>query len=323
MNVYDFDGTIYDGDSTWDFYKYCIKRNPKLLFLLPKQGLSFIKYILGLTKKEEFKESIYLILTKIDKLNEWIEDFWDINLQKIKPFYLTQKKNDDLIISASPEFLIHTACDRLGVSSIASRINIHTGLHDDGINCHGKRKVERFYEIYPYESIDEFYSDSLSDSPLAELSASAFYVHKDKVIKWSEYQPSTINKLKKMFIDQSFILFLIIGVINTFNGVLFAFLYSLFIKQANIAFICGYITSLSISYFLNSLLNFKQTLSFLRYIKFCVSYIPNFIIQNLVVFIFFNLLYWPKLITYCLAAIIGIPITYLFIKLFAFKQNKK
>ena len=28
MNVYDFDGTIYDGDSTFDFYKYCMKKHP-------------------------------------------------------------------------------------------------------------------------------------------------------------------------------------------------------------------------------------------------------------------------------------------------------
>lgn len=26
MNVYDFDETIYDGDSTVDFYKYCLRR---------------------------------------------------------------------------------------------------------------------------------------------------------------------------------------------------------------------------------------------------------------------------------------------------------
>lgn len=26
MNVYDFDKTIYDGDSTIDFYLYCVKK---------------------------------------------------------------------------------------------------------------------------------------------------------------------------------------------------------------------------------------------------------------------------------------------------------
>ena len=30
MNVYDFDKTIYDGDSSVDFYKFSLKRHPKL-----------------------------------------------------------------------------------------------------------------------------------------------------------------------------------------------------------------------------------------------------------------------------------------------------
>ena len=29
MNVYDFDKTIYRGDSTMDFWRYCLKRYPK------------------------------------------------------------------------------------------------------------------------------------------------------------------------------------------------------------------------------------------------------------------------------------------------------
>ena len=36
--VYDFDETIYDGDSTVDFYKYCVKRKPSLLLLLGLKG---------------------------------------------------------------------------------------------------------------------------------------------------------------------------------------------------------------------------------------------------------------------------------------------
>ena len=31
INSYDFDKTIYDGDSSADFYKYCLKRNKKVL----------------------------------------------------------------------------------------------------------------------------------------------------------------------------------------------------------------------------------------------------------------------------------------------------
>ena len=35
MNVYDFDGTIYDGDSTLDFWYFCLKKHPQILLYLP------------------------------------------------------------------------------------------------------------------------------------------------------------------------------------------------------------------------------------------------------------------------------------------------
>ena len=38
IDVYDFDGTIYDGDSTVDFWLYCLRRKPSLLRFLPHQA---------------------------------------------------------------------------------------------------------------------------------------------------------------------------------------------------------------------------------------------------------------------------------------------
>ena len=35
MNVYDFDGTIYKGDSSLDFFKFFIKKDPKILAFTP------------------------------------------------------------------------------------------------------------------------------------------------------------------------------------------------------------------------------------------------------------------------------------------------
>ena len=35
MNVYDFDGTIYDGDSSLDFFKFFIKKDPRILTFTP------------------------------------------------------------------------------------------------------------------------------------------------------------------------------------------------------------------------------------------------------------------------------------------------
>jgi len=116
-------------------------------------------------------------------------------------------------------------------------------------------------------------------------------------------------------------MFLIIGVINTINGIGFAYLYSLIIKNVNLAFIVGYLTSLTIAYLLNSFLTFKERLNLKKFIKFCISYIPNFLIQNTFVILFYNILNWEKLIVYSLAAIIGIPVTFLLLKLFAFKKS--
>lgn len=128
-----------------------------------------------------------------------------------------------------------------------------------------------------------------------------------------------MDNLKKVFLNKEFILFIIIGVINTFNGVVFSFIYSSLLNE-NIAFILGYISGLAVSYILNSYITFKEKLAFTKFIKFAISYIPNFIIQNIVVIITFNILGLHKLIAYCLAAIIGIPVTFILLKFFAFKK---
>ena len=37
MNIYDFDGTIYNGDSTIDFWLFTLKRHPSALLMIPYQ----------------------------------------------------------------------------------------------------------------------------------------------------------------------------------------------------------------------------------------------------------------------------------------------
>ena len=59
MNIYDFDGTIYDGDSSIDFFKYCIHKNKKCLLILPKFLLSILLYIIKIKDKEYLKSCFY------------------------------------------------------------------------------------------------------------------------------------------------------------------------------------------------------------------------------------------------------------------------
>lgn len=128
-----------------------------------------------------------------------------------------------------------------------------------------------------------------------------------------------LDNMKKMFFSKEFISFVIIGVINTFNGVIFSYIYSSFLNE-NLAFILGYTSGLVISYLLNSLITFREKLEFKKFIKFVISYIPNFIIQNIVVIVVFNIMGVHKLVAYGLAAAIGVPVTFVLMKLFAFKK---
>lgn len=122
------------------------------------------------------------------------------------------------------------------------------------------------------------------------------------------------------FFKKEFLLFVLVGVVNTGNSIVFAFLLSNILND-NLAFIVGYIASLTVSYLLNSFITFKEKLGFSKFLKFCISYIPNFIIQNVAVIIFLNMLGWYKLIVYMIAAIIGIPVTFLLQRFFTFRKN--
>ena len=95
----------------------------------------------------------------------------------------------------------------------------------------------------------------------------------------------------------------------------------MFIPNTTLAFFSGYITSKMVSYLLNSKLTFKERLGFVKFIKFFISYIPNFIIQTIIVWLFDNFIHGPSVIAYAIAAIIGVPVTFVFMKIFTFKKN--
>lgn len=184
MNVYDFDGTIYNGDSTVDFFFYALKKKPGLLRFFPRQAVGFALYACKRITKTQMKERFFRFLAGMDAA-ACVESFWDANQEKIFDWYPLQQKKDDIVISASPEFLLTPICKRLGIAHlIASRVDVHSGKFT-GENCHGQEKVTRLYAEYPAAQIDSFYSDSLSDLPLAKLAKEAFLVKDGKVTEWS------------------------------------------------------------------------------------------------------------------------------------------
>lgn len=185
MNVYDFDGTIYDGDSSVDFFLYVLKQRPSVLRYTPKQAWGFLLYGLKQISKTELKEYFFGFLSSIDA-EKLTEDFWNYNRCKIYKWYLDQQQQDDIIISASPEFLLKPICQRLGIHHlIASKVDARSGKFS-GENCHGAEKVQRLSTEYHVTQIDNFYSDSYSDLPLAQIAGKAFLIVNGNMRKWEK-----------------------------------------------------------------------------------------------------------------------------------------
>lgn len=184
MNVYDFDKTIYDGDSTIDFYFFCLRHYPWILLKLPYQLLGGLLYKINKINKKKFKEIFFSFLTLLPNIDDTVKYFWNKNEKKICTWYIKQKDAEDIIISASPEFLLYEICKRIHINNlIATKVDAKSGLFLSE-NCYGSEKRIRIIEIYPDISISNFYSDSYSDLPLARMAAHAYLVKKGSIVPW-------------------------------------------------------------------------------------------------------------------------------------------
>lgn len=186
MNVYDFDKTIFYPDSSYCFYMFCLKKYPlRIIKTFPHVIPMLIKYKSGRCTAGPLKEQVFSFLSEIENIDDEVDIFWSLNIDKLEKWYLEQKKPDDIIISASPEFLLKPVADKLGFVLIGTPMDKHTGKID-GVNCHDSEKVVRFYADYPEGHVDNFYSDSLTDTPMAKIADNAFLVNRGQFSKWPE-----------------------------------------------------------------------------------------------------------------------------------------
>lgn len=123
--------------------------------------------------------------------------------------------------------------------------------------------------------------------------------------------------LHRHFLTGTFLRFLLLGCFNTFSGTALATLFRAAFP-VNIAFCIAYLVSNILAYGINCAWVFRAKGNLSGYLKFAASYLPNFLVQNMVVFLCYNLLGLPEIAAFLLAAILGIPITFLAVKCFAF-----
>lgn len=196
MNVYDFDETVYHGDSTRDFVLFLMRRHPGLWRYWPRTALAFWQWKRHRITKRAFKETLYRMFRGVPDMDAELALFWERHLRLIKTYYIKERREDDLIVSASPTFLLRPCCDRLGIPRlIASPVDPRTGRYL-GPNCWGSEKVRRCRNAgFDLRESESFYSDSYSDTPLAEWAERAYLVQGDRLAPWGEEAPARGERL--------------------------------------------------------------------------------------------------------------------------------
>lgn len=194
MNVYDFDNTIYDGESVFDFYLYSVRRQPRLIRYLFIVVKTFLRYKLCRITTEEFQQiaekHAQRYLSRLNDIDFLVKDFWDKNEHKVKSFYLRQMRSDDVIISASVDFLLEELLSRIGVKNyLATKVDKSTGEVQK--ICYRKNKVQLFREKFPHVQIENFYTDSKNDAAMMKIAKHTYIV-----------KGSNIEQIDEKFYDE-------------------------------------------------------------------------------------------------------------------------
>lgn len=186
MNVYDFDNTIYRGESAIDFFVYFLKKDPKLLAYAPQVAKALFDYKAQRITIDKAL-SRYAVLVEdycrsVDDLQGEIEKFWDKNLKKIKSFYSEIRKDDDVILSAGFDIVLEEMGRRTGIKNIVATETDRENFKILNF-CFRENKVKAFKASYPDAEIENFYTDSLNDQPIIDLAHNAYLVKGNKIAK--------------------------------------------------------------------------------------------------------------------------------------------
>ena len=211
--VYDFDRTIYGGETGVNFSTFYLRKYPlkSILFLIKySKDLLFygIKIINLTTLKERYFE--FLQTHNKEEIENLIEEFWETKKHKIyswaKKELEENKKEVDIVIvsSASPLFLIEKFLLSLGYDKVFGTDFVNDNKENfiakiDGENNKGEEKVKKLDKWakengFEYEII-KFYSDSLADKPLYDIAEKKYWIKNGIKLEGMPTRKTLIDKL--------------------------------------------------------------------------------------------------------------------------------
>lgn len=327
VNMYDFDKTIYDGDSSVDFFKFCYKKGyVKFSNLLSIVGAS-IRYVSGVIDITKFKEIVFGFLSNIDDIDSVVDEFWDRNRYKIKEFYLVKKHDRDIINSAGPYFLLKPICDELGVMDlIASDVDKFSGRFNS-LNNSKNVKVINFNNRYSKYCVSEVYSDSMNDSYILDMGKNSFVVKGDELIPYKEYKVSFVKNLFSRLWNfyrehLEVINYLFVGGCTTVVS----------IGSFSLCRGCGigligsnvisWILSVIFAYFSNRVFVFRSSnMNKIReFVSFCGSRVITLVLDTLLMLLFVNYIGTSDLVSKIIVQVVVVIGNYVISKLFVFKK---
>ena len=164
MKAFDFDNTIYRGESSIDLAVYMIRNNKKIILYLPMIFTNLVKYKLCMIGREEMETILndfcQAVMEDKDEVPRIIERFWQTHAHKL---------NERILKLIGPEDIISSEVD------LNSGRFTYLNFKDN--------KVRRYKELYGDTPIDVFYTDSYNDRALMEISDRVYLVKKGVTIK--------------------------------------------------------------------------------------------------------------------------------------------
>jgi len=185
--VFDFDGTLFQGDATKDFCWFYYRKNPlKSYYFLVQLAYWFINH-LGLMSTTKFKSKFIAFLNNNDakQIEDLLTLFWEQKRAFVREHLLNEitelKKNGVhiVVVSASPELFIKDFCLTLGIDAvIGTQLMVKNNKYSLLKNCRGKEKLVRLKQAIPGFEIVSAYSENEDDTALLKLAKNGYWVDK-------------------------------------------------------------------------------------------------------------------------------------------------
>jgi HAD superfamily hydrolase (TIGR01490 family) len=199
LAIFDVDYTLTKKETLLEFYKFMMKKDPRLIRFAPRVLVSTFFYVFKVFDAKRAKENFIAFIDgmKEEELLKLVEEFYEKSLSRI--FYtdaidtmkkLKAKGYKIYLISASAQFYLDELYNIKEVDKVIGTIfKCESGKYSrkiQGENCKGESKVKRLLTVIKEENLevnfkDSFmFSDSLSDTPLFELVGHPYLINYKK-----------------------------------------------------------------------------------------------------------------------------------------------